>query len=282
MALRRPAPPRLRPGRPGVEPVPGSDPSSLAPSARARPARRRTVLLAGGTVAAVALPAGLGALLLGRSRARGSTSWTADAGFADTRAGVAPLSSPFADVPDDAPELAAMIWAAEVGVQPPLEDGGYGPDQPVRRGELAAVLHRFAGAPETPVDSAAGLLTDAAEDPQHAPALLWLFGRGALWCDEKLRLRPRDETTHDETVATLTALLRPALAAAGSTWDPAEADVPAADSADDAVGLRWLTAADMMPAAVAVDGWSGDASLTRVQLATVLHQANAVIVRCLV
>ena len=166
-----------------------------------------------------------------------------------------------------------MRWADEVGVQPALADGTYAPGGPVGRGALAGVLHRFAGAPEVTVDSAPTLVADLGEDPDHAGALLWLHGRGALWCDQRLRLRPGDETTRDEAAATLTALLRPALAGIGSTWDPAGAPEAPGSSPD----VQWLTAAGLVPASVTTTESPGDAPLTRSELAAALHRANSVI-----
>ncbi|MGP9536582.1 S-layer homology domain-containing protein [Brachybacterium sp. AOP43-C2-M15] len=274
MALRRPAAPHLRPGRPGAptaaahasapSPAPASAPASTpasAPASRAAgPARvlrapsRRTLLLAGAAAAAA--------------------GGTLSAGVLLTRA-LGPTTSPFTDVADGAAGLEEMIWAEETGVLP-AAGGTFSPGASVTRGEVAAALHRFAGTPEVPLEGMPVLIVDLDEAPEQVSALLWLHGRGALWGDAELKVHPARRATRDCAAGMLAALLRPALAAVGATWDPA-----AGTTDDSPAGIAlpqdaaWLAAAGMAPGADA--GWQGEADVTRAELAAALHRADAVI-----
>lgn len=296
MAVRRPPAPRLRPGRPGVAPVhpvmtppaadtelctnsfqergsgscttsakplagstPAAAPTATAPTtpapARPRP-RRRTVLVAG--AAAVVVPVGAAAV------AHRSASTSA---FTDVAAG-----SETAD---------AIRWASDTGVQPPLTVTAYGPEEPVARGDLALALHRFAGSPTLDLAAAPALFTDLPDDDAQATALAWLHGRGALWGDAELRVRPAETATRDEAATMLAALLRPALTAVGARWDTGTLPEQA-DGADDAdltalADLAWLTAAGMVPTAELSGAHDGAAPVTRQELAVALHRADRVV-----
>lgn len=291
MALRRPAAPRLRAGSPGTHPA---VPVTTTPQAPARPeptraastptsptppvpARRgpgrRAVLLAGAATAAVTSAVSAGALLSrGDSGARAASS---NGGGPES----APGPEVFSDVPDDAEGLDAMRWADATGVQPALADARYSPDAVITRGDVALALHRFAGAPGVPVDGAPAPIADLGEDPQRVTALLWLHGRGALWGDAALKVHPDDPATRDCAATMLTALLRPALAGFGVTWEPSTAasapqDVEPWSALADAI---WLEAAGLAPASLTASAGAGDAHVTRADLAVMLHRANSVI-----
>ncbi|MCT1436683.1 S-layer homology domain-containing protein [Brachybacterium paraconglomeratum] len=271
MALRRPAAPRVRPDRPGA-PTPTAtravlatpaasapEPVAAVPVAPARPAPpRRALLLAGAAAAAVVGAVSAGVVL---PRALG------------------PATSPFSDVADGDAGLEAMVWAEETGVLP-AAGGAFSPDAVVTRGEVAAALHRFAGTPAVPLEDVPVLIVDLGEDPAQASALLWLHGRGALWGDAELKVHPEDPATREGASGMLAALLRPALAGIGAVWPAGGADgsggtegkdLPAELSQDAA----WLTSAGMAP-----DGsthWQGEQTVTRAELAAVLHRADGVI-----
>lgn len=269
MALRRPAAPRVRPDRPGAPehaasdahpapeaapeaaPAPVPTPHVAVPEAApARPAPpRRTVLLVGAAAAAV-----VGAV---------------SAGIVLPRM-LGPATSPFSDVADGAAGLEAMVWADSTGVLP-ATGGAFSPDAVVTRGEVAAALHRFAGTPAVPLEDVPVLIVDLGEDPEQASALLWLHGRGALWGDAELKVHPGDPATREGATGMLAALLRPALAGIGAVWTPDEAD----DAASLPQDAAWLTRAGMTPGAP--EDWQGEATVTRADLAAVLHRADGVI-----
>lgn len=273
-ALPTPGAVEPAPAAPAVDPVAPAGARASTPSAPARRAPdRRAVLLAGAAAAAVAVPVGAGVLL---TRTGSALSASSAAGGP----GGSAVTSPFADVADDADDLVAMLWADETGVQPSLEDGTYAPGRTVTRGQLAVALHRFGGSPEVPVASTPALITDLGDDAEQAAALLWLHGRGALWGDAALQVHPDGEATLSCEASMLTALLRPSLAALGVTWSPAAEIADAAESEDPAtapslIDLAWLVAAGMLPAGTAVG--AVDRALTRADVARALHQADAAI-----
>ncbi|MCT1909934.1 S-layer homology domain-containing protein [Brachybacterium paraconglomeratum] len=243
-----------------VAPAPEQHPVNPAPARPAPP--RRTLLLAGAAAAAVVGAVSAGAVL---PRMLG------------------PATSPFSDVADGDAGLEAMLWADDTGVLP-AAGGAFSPEAVVTRGEVAAALHRFAGTPAVPLEDVPVLIVDLGEDPEQASALLWLHGRGALWGDAELKVHPDDPATREGASGMLAALLRPALAGIGAVWPSSGADGSGgAEGKDLPAGLSqdaaWLTNAGMAP-----DGsthWQGEQSVTRAELAAVLHRADGVIASAL-
>lgn len=299
--MKRPAPPHLRAGRPGVHAettrpevtTPSAAPAATAPSAtatlaatpdrpRRRTAARRTLLIAG-ALATAAVPVTAGALLRGGGSAGPSaTSSTASPSAASpARAAEAKTvpAGPFTDIAADAAGAEAMAWADETGVQPALTPTTYAPQEPVTRGDVALALHRFAGSPAVLVADAALLITDLGEDPARRAALLWMHGRGALWGDAELRVHPEAPATRDCAAMMLAALLRPALSGVGVTWDDSQGSVPTPTSAPGSAlpDVAWLVASGMVPPTITLDGWAGEAGVTRAELAVSLHCTDTAI-----
>ncbi|MGN7210307.1 S-layer homology domain-containing protein [Brachybacterium paraconglomeratum] len=313
MALRRPAAPRVRPDRPGAPapaaaraglvtptapaPAPVEAPTTVQPPSPAAapalpevqpgpiPAAPRTVAPAPeqhpvGPAPARSVPPRRTLLLAGAAAA--AVVGAVSAGAALPRM-LGPATSPFSDVADGDAGLEAMLWADDTGVLP-AAGGAFSPEAVVTRGEVAAALHRFAGTPAVPLEDVPVLIVDLGEDPEQASALLWLHGRGALWGDAELKVHPDDPATREGASGMLAALLRPALAGIGAVWPSGGADgsggtegkdLPAGLSQDAA----WLTSAGMAP-----DGsthWQGEQSVTRAELAAVLHRADGVIASAL-
>src|SRR5699024_1934723 len=125
------------------------------------------------------------------------------------------------------------------------------------------------------------LFTDLGEDPARIAAAAWLHGRGALWGDAELRVHLEDPATRDCTAGMLTALMRPALAGVGVTWDTSSgSSPPTVEGPDSALAdVAWLEAAGM--ASVAPTDWVGGETVTRGDLAVSLHRADAVITAAL-
>src|SRR5699024_3945709 len=281
VAVRRPAAPHLRPGRPGAPaPAPAAAPVVPAPVEEARveaapaspPRAGRRAVLLGGAAAAVGGAVLTGALL----RTEGPEAlWVASS--EGSGPGEGSPSALFPDVPADDPGAEAIRWAHETGVQPAPSAAGYSPQTAVTRGDVAVALHRLAGTPAVDLQGLPVLFTDLGEDPARVAAVLWLHGRGALWGDAELQVHADDPATRDCTATMLTALLRPALAGVGVTWDAsAEASLPQSEDPTSALAdTAWLVAAGMAPEAPA--DRDGDETVTRADLAVSLHRADTVI-----
>ena len=304
--MRRPAPPRVRALRPSGLPAP-AQPRALPTGARAtsrtplaaaassaasppsggrRTTARRTVLVVG-ALAAAAVPVTAGALL---RRGPAPSPSAALASAPSPQAPAAPSAAPvgpFGDVAAEDPHAAAIIWAHENGVQPALSDTRYAPQDALSRSDVALALHRLAGTPQVPAATggdaagAAGatdalpvLFSDLGEDPERAAALLWMHGRGALWGDAELRIRPTEPATQDDTAGMLAALLRPALQGSGITWD---APAPECEPGSALTDVAWLLAAGMASRPTVLADWAGDAGISRAELAGTLHRADAVV-----
>lgn len=307
MAVRRPSPPRLQAGRPGAtprqvqvqvqaqaqpsqaqplpaQPVP-TPPESLLPESLppepTRPAHRRAgrrTLLLAGAAAAVVVPATAGTLL------RRGAPEALSAGSAQSVPGPGTAADPlFEDVAGGSPAAAAIRWAHETGVQPALSLAEYAPDTEVTRGDIALALHRLAGSPAVDLGTVPTLFTDLGEDPARVSAVLWLHGRGALWGDAELRVHPDSPATRDCTAMMLAALMRPALAGVGVTWDAsAEVSLPLTEDPGSALpDVAWLAAAGMTPDSFAAIDWAGEEGVTRAELAVSLHRADSVIASAL-
>ncbi|WP_434174849.1 S-layer homology domain-containing protein [Brachybacterium conglomeratum] len=313
MALRRPAAPRVRPDRPGAPapaaaraglvtptapaPAPVEAPTTVQPPSPAAapalpevqpgpiPAAPRTVAPAPeqhpvGPAPARSVPPRRTLLLAGAAAA--AVVGAVSAGAALPRM-LGPATSPFSDVADGDAGLEAMLWADDTGVLP-AAGGAFSPEAVVTRGEVAAALHRFAGTPAVPLEDVPVLIVDLGEDPEQASALLWLHGRGALWGDAELKVHPEDPATREGASGMLAALLRPALAGIGAVWPSGGADGSGGTegkdlSAELSPDAAWLTSAGMAP-----DGsthWQGEQSVTRAELAAVLHRADGVIASAL-
>lgn len=312
MALRRPSPPRLQAGRPGsaphlapAQPVPSLPvPSQPVPSqpvptqpapmpvastpvltlhvgpeaADPRPSRRagRRIVLLAGAAAAVVVPVTAGTLL------RREESEALSAGSAQSAPGTGTDEEPqFEDVAAGAPGAEAIHWAHRTGVQPALSPTEYAPDVEVTRGDVAVALHRLAGSPAVDLGTVPTLFTDLGEDPARVSAVLWLHGRGALWGDAELRVHPEEPATRDCAAMMLAALMRPALAGMGVSWD-ASAEVSLPEDPGSALpDVAWLAAAGMAPDFLAAQDWAGEEGVTRAELAVSLHRADSVITSAL-
>ena len=120
-------------------------------------------------------------------------------------AGSPPLGSenlgyPFADVPGDAWYADGVYWARQNGVVNGFTEEEFGPDAPVSREQIAAILWRYAGSP------AAQAGTDFAdEDTISAYAMQavdWARSNGVVNGSEGNQFLPQDHATRAE-VATI-------------------------------------------------------------------------------
>ncbi len=120
-------------------------------------------------------------------------------------AGSPPLGSenlgyPFADVPGDAWYADGVYWARQNGVVNGFTEEEFGPDAPVSREQIAAILWRYAGSP------AAQAGTDFADEDAISAyavqAVDWARANGVVNGSEGNQFLPQDHATRAE-VATI-------------------------------------------------------------------------------
>ena len=107
---------------------------------------------------------------------------------------------PFADVDQAAWYAEAVRWAASCGIIAGYDNGNFGPNDPITREQLAAMLYRSAGSPEV---TGSLSFTDAASVSEYAvPALQWACGAGILQGADGALL-PTHPATRAQTAAIL-------------------------------------------------------------------------------
>ena len=119
---------------------------------------------------------------------------------------------PFADVDQAAWYAEAVRWAASCGIIAGYENGNFGPNDPITREQLAAILYRCATyrQEDTSIGADTNILsfTDAASVSEYAvPALQWACGAGILQGADGALL-PAHPATRAQTAAMLARYLK--------------------------------------------------------------------------
>ena len=114
---------------------------------------------------------------------------------------------PFADVDQAAWYAEAVRWAASCGIVTGYDNGNFGPNDPVTREQLAAILYRCAAyrQEDTSIGADTNILsfTDAVSVSEYAvPALQWACGAGILQGADGALL-PTHPATRAQTAAIL-------------------------------------------------------------------------------
>lgn len=115
-------------------------------------------------------------------------------------------SSAFSDVVEGAWYENAVIWAAEGGVVLGDGNGQFGPNDPITREQLAAMLWRYAGRPEA-AGAPSGFVDTGAVSTWAAGAMAWAVERGIMEGKGDGILDPRGEATRAEAAALLMRFL---------------------------------------------------------------------------
>lgn len=89
------------------------------------------------------------------------------------------LSNPFTDVPEGEWYTSAVIWAANEGIVKGMTDSSFEPNTPITREQIATILYRFSGEPETENTELA--FPDAKDVSEYARnAVCWAVSEGLL------------------------------------------------------------------------------------------------------
>ena len=119
---------------------------------------------------------------------------------------------PFADVDQAAWYAEAVRWAASCGIVTGYDNGNFGPNDPITREQLAAILYRCAAyrQEDTSIGADTNILsfTDAVSVSEYAvPALQWACGAGILQGADGALL-PTHPATRAQTAAMLARYLK--------------------------------------------------------------------------
>ena len=119
---------------------------------------------------------------------------------------------PFADVDQASWYAEAVRWAASCGIVAGYDNGNFGPNDPITREQLAAILYRCAAyrQEDTSIGADTNILsfTDAASVSEYAvPALQWACGAGILQGADGALL-PTHPATRAQTAAMLARYLK--------------------------------------------------------------------------
>ncbi len=116
----------------------------------------------------------------------------------------------FPDVAEGKYYTDAVRWASETGVIKGYDTGKYGPNDPITREQLAAILYRYAGSPAAPDLTLE--FTDASEISGYArDPMRWAVSEGIITGRSGGILDPRGQATRGETAAMLERLVAAAM-----------------------------------------------------------------------
>lgn len=108
--------------------------------------------------------------------------------------------NPFKDVESGTYYQKAVVWAAEQGITEGVANGFFGPDEFCTRGQIATLLHRFAGEPAA---KKLAPFADVEDDSYYAPAVDWAYDKQITFGCAKELFVPGAPCTRAEMIAFL-------------------------------------------------------------------------------
>ena len=112
------------------------------------------------------------------------------------------------DVADTAYYAEAVQWAYRTGVAGGYGDGRFGPDMPITRQQLAAMLYRYANSPEIDGDEIWREFPDASQVSDYAvDAMAWAAAEGLISGTTDGRLNPQGNATRAHVAVILMRLV---------------------------------------------------------------------------
>ena len=127
------------------------------------------------------------------------------------------LGYPFADVPGDAWYADGVYWARLAGVVGGYSEDQFGPDDPVTREQIAAILWRYAGSPAA--ESGTDFADEGSISAYAAQAVDWARTNGIVNGVEDNRFLPQSSATRAQVATILRNYLT--MEEAGEPEDPA-------------------------------------------------------------
>ncbi|MDE7244369.1 MAG: S-layer homology domain-containing protein [Oscillospiraceae bacterium] len=113
----------------------------------------------------------------------------------------AQISATFPDVPANIWYSNAVAWAAQNGMMSGYADGRFGPNNPVTREQIAAILWRHAGTPQS--DTAEEFSDHSAISAYALDAANWARDTGVISGDSANRFRPKSAASRAELAVIL-------------------------------------------------------------------------------
>ena len=108
----------------------------------------------------------------------------------------------FTDVPDSFWASKEIAWAVDKGVVNGTSATTFSPNDKTLRGQMTAILYRYAGEPSVSADLSA--YTDTVDiSPYASKAVEWCVAKGILSGKSATRLAPQDTATRAECAAML-------------------------------------------------------------------------------
>ena len=126
------------------------------------------------------------------------------------------LGYPFADVPGDAWYAGGVCWARLAGVVGGYSEDQFGPDDPVTREQIAAILWRYAGSPAA--ESGTDFADEGSISAYAAQAVDWARANGIVNGVEDNRFLPQSSATRAQVATILRNYLT--MEEAGEPEDP--------------------------------------------------------------
>ena len=126
------------------------------------------------------------------------------------------LGYPFADVPGDAWYAGGVCWARLAGVVGGYSEDQFGPDDPVTREQIAAILWRYAGSPAA--ESGTDFADEGSISAYAAQAVDWARTNGIVNGVEGNRFLPQSSATRAQVATILRNYLT--MEEAGEPEDP--------------------------------------------------------------
>ena len=127
------------------------------------------------------------------------------------------LGYPFADVPGDARYADGVYWARLAGVVGGYSEDQFGPDDPVTREQIAAILWRYAGSPAA--ESGTDFADEGSISAYATQAVDWARANGIVNGVEDNRFLPQSSATRAQVATILRTYLT--MEEAGEPEDPA-------------------------------------------------------------
>jgi flavodoxin len=121
----------------------------------------------------------------------------------------------FSDVAESAYYAAAVRWASANNIVSGYADGSFGPNDPITREQLAAILWRYAGSPAA--GASAGFADQSSIDSYAVTAANWAQANGIINGDENSRFAPKSSATRGQVAVILQNYLTKNAAAPGTT-----------------------------------------------------------------